>query len=130
MKINREQVYKKYNGHCAYCGCEMQLKDMQVDHFLAKRNFQLHVKNKWRIPDFLLHLTEGDINHIDNLMPSCRVCNGWKTTHSLETFRDELQQQLLRLQRDSSNYRIAKKYGLITENSIDIKFYFEKIKGK
>lgn len=23
----REQVYKKYNGHCAYCGCGMAFKN-------------------------------------------------------------------------------------------------------
>ena len=28
----RQQVYDKYNGHCAYCGCELGIKDMQVDH--------------------------------------------------------------------------------------------------
>lgn len=28
----RELVYAKYNGHCAYCGSEITLKDMQVDH--------------------------------------------------------------------------------------------------
>lgn len=28
----RLKVYEKYNGHCAYCGCELELKDMQVDH--------------------------------------------------------------------------------------------------
>ena len=25
----REQVYAKYNGHCAYCGCELDYKYMQ-----------------------------------------------------------------------------------------------------
>ena len=28
----RKQVYERYNGHCAYCGCELDIKDMQVDH--------------------------------------------------------------------------------------------------
>lgn len=28
----RKQVYEKYNGHCAYCGCKLDYKDMQVDH--------------------------------------------------------------------------------------------------
>lgn len=28
----RELVYKKYGGHCAYCGCKLEYKDMQVDH--------------------------------------------------------------------------------------------------
>lgn len=27
----RKQVYEKYNGHCAYCGCKLDYKDMQVD---------------------------------------------------------------------------------------------------
>ena len=27
----REQVYRKCNGQCAYCGCELDYKDMQVD---------------------------------------------------------------------------------------------------
>lgn len=28
----RQKVYEKHNGHCAYCGCELEYKDMQVDH--------------------------------------------------------------------------------------------------
>ena len=36
-KSKREAVYRKYNGHCAYCGREIAYKDMQVDHFLPLR---------------------------------------------------------------------------------------------
>ncbi len=32
MKIDRQQVYDKCDGHCAYCGVEITLKQMQVDH--------------------------------------------------------------------------------------------------
>jgi hypothetical protein len=32
MKINRLEVYNKCNGHCAYCGKDITLKQMQVDH--------------------------------------------------------------------------------------------------
>ena len=32
----RQAVYAKYNGHCAYCGCEIGYKDMQVDHIEPK----------------------------------------------------------------------------------------------
>lgn len=28
----RQKVYEKYDGHCAYCGCKLEYKDMQVDH--------------------------------------------------------------------------------------------------
>ena len=31
-KKEREEVYIKYNGHCAYCGCELDIKNMQIDH--------------------------------------------------------------------------------------------------
>jgi len=34
MTINkqlRKQVWNKYNQHCAYCGCIIEYKDMQVD---------------------------------------------------------------------------------------------------
>lgn len=32
----REFVYQKYGGHCAYCGCKIEKKDMQVDHSIPR----------------------------------------------------------------------------------------------
>jgi 5-methylcytosine-specific restriction endonuclease McrA len=32
MKINREEVYNKCGGHCAYCGNDITIKQMQIDH--------------------------------------------------------------------------------------------------
>lgn len=71
-KSKREAVYRKYNGHCAYCGREISYKDMQVDHFQPLR--------AWGIED-------AGTDDLDNLMPSCRMCNHYKRAHSLETFR-------------------------------------------
>lgn len=48
----RKQVYEKYNGHCAYCGCEIQYKDMQIDHMTP------------------LYWYGGEDN-IENYMPAC-----------------------------------------------------------
>lgn len=28
----RQEVYQKYNHKCAYCGCDLEYRDMQVDH--------------------------------------------------------------------------------------------------
>ncbi|MFT9078077.1 HNH endonuclease [Ethanoligenens sp.] len=28
----RRKIYEKTAGHCAYCGCNLQYEDMQVDH--------------------------------------------------------------------------------------------------
>ena len=47
-KKTREIVYNKYNGHCAYCGCEIEMKDMQVDHIVPKcRNNEIWHKRNW-----------------------------------------------------------------------------------
>lgn len=109
----REQVYQKYNGHCAYCGCELEMKDMQVDHVIsvARQRF-----NKDKIED---------INHIDNLLPSCRSCNYYKDTCGIEGFRKKLRTLMERVKQPFI-YRLASKYGMVEERSWDGKFYFEK----
>lgn len=124
-KIDRQLVWQKYGGKCAYCGEQITVKDMQVDHIIPQWNFENMVKKQGFIPSFLTNLTVDDLNHIDNLNPSCRVCNKWKSGNPLEVFRNELTSQIKRLNEYSSNYRIAKKYGLIEEKPTQIKFYFE-----
>jgi len=126
-KQQRIEVHSKLNGRCAYCGVEIPIKDMQVDHIIPQRNFIQHIKNKWRIPPFLNHLSEFDLNHIDNLHPACRVCNNWKKDFDLELFRREISEQIKRLNSYSANYRFAKKYGLIHENLVPIRFFFENL---
>ena len=31
-KSERQQIYDMFNSHCAYCGCEITLQQMQADH--------------------------------------------------------------------------------------------------
>ena len=35
-KSIRMTVYQKCDGHCAYCGCDLEYKDMQVDHVVLR----------------------------------------------------------------------------------------------
>ena len=35
-KEDRIKVWEKYGHHCAYCGREIKLEDMQIDHFIPK----------------------------------------------------------------------------------------------
>ena len=102
----RKRVYEKYNGHCAYCGCELEYKDMQVDH----------------ITPLYWH---GGENSLENYMPACRMCNFYKSTMTVEKFRQNIQTLHDRLER-SFIYRLAKRYGIITEHKDQIVFYFEK----
>ena len=39
-KKTRVAVYKKFDGHCAYCGRHIAYNDMQVDHFKPQRGFR------------------------------------------------------------------------------------------
>lgn len=109
-KAVRQTVYEKYNGHCAYCGREINYKDMQVDHFLPLR--------AWGVVD-------SGTDDISNLMPSCRMCNHYKRANSLETFRryiEEIPQKL----RNEYIYKIGIVYGNVIENEKPIEFFFEK----
>ena len=118
-KETRKFIHEKYNGHCAYCGKKITIKEMQVDHLVSKLIFSLK-------SNFIY--TDKELNDIDNLMPSCRVCNKWKSCHSVEQFRFEIESQLDRLNEYSSNFRLAKKYGLVEEKQQSILFYFEQLK--
>ena len=111
-KKTRQQVYQKYNGHCAYCGCELEYKDMQVDH----------VENVYLATECLGKEVDDSIN---NYMPSCRMCNYYKGTETIEQFRNRLTDMLMRNVRRPFDYRLALKYGLIKEDIKPIKFYFE-----
>lgn len=110
----RELVYEKYGGHCAYCGCELEYKDMQVDHI--KSVYVETMQNHW---------IDKQDDSIDNLMPSCRMCNYYKQADDIEGFRRALKDVLMRNVRRPFDYRLALRYGLVKENIHPIKFYFE-----
>jgi CRISPR/Cas system Type II protein with McrA/HNH and RuvC-like nuclease domain len=120
-KINREEIYNKCNGHCAYCGVEITIKQMQVDHI------EPHWHTLTETQAQKSKIKKGS-HEIENLNPSCSRCNKWKSTYSLESFRNVIETSLIRLERDTPNFRLARDYGLLTETPKRIKFYFEIIK--
>lgn len=123
MKINREEVYNKCDGHCGYCGKEITIKQMQVDHIKPLyRNDKVTTLEVWGV--------ERGTNDFENLLPSCSRCNKWKSTYSVENFRDIVQKSIDRLDRDTPNFRLAKDYGLLTVTDKKVIFYFEKTKDR
>lgn len=113
-KKKREAVYAKYDGHCAYCGRAIDIKDMQVDHFFPLR--------AWGIED-------AGTDNISNLMPSCRMCNHYKRANSLETFRRYIA-EIPRKLRENYIYKVGIAYGNVAEHDKPITFYFEQMEGK
>lgn len=108
----RRQVYDKYNGHCAYCGCELDIKDMQIDHLHSVYRAEIEGKK--------------EDNSIDNFMPSCRMCNFYKGTTTIEDFRKKILTFQDVYLPDNFTTRLALKYGMATLSKWDGEFYFEK----
>jgi 5-methylcytosine-specific restriction endonuclease McrA len=119
VKIDRQQVYGKCDGHCAYCGIEITLKQMQVDHI------QPHWHTFTEQQASQANIVKGS-HDLDNLNPSCARCNKWKSTYSVEHFRKVVETSLERLERDTPNFRLARDYGLIEVIEKRVIFYFER----
>lgn len=115
----REFVYKKYNGHCAYCGCLLDYKQMQVDHIHSLYATSIE-HNLVDDPDIVQN------DDLGNLMPSCRQCNYYKAESDIEGFRSKLKDWLEKTCIDTFQARLAMKYGILTYKPWDGKFYFEK----
>lgn len=114
-RAKRKTVYGKYGGRCAYCGCQIIYKDMQIDHIEPIYKYETAYQT-------------GNADWLDdvkNLLPSCRMCNFYKSTMTIEQFRDRLQTVHDRLEK-TFIYRLAKKYGLIVEKHEKITFLFER----
>jgi len=126
MKINRNIIYNKFKGKCAYCGHKIKIGDMQVDHIIPKSTYSFHMETKHKVPTFLSHLTIHDVNHLDNLFPSCQVCNLRKLNYSLEDFRSEVGELVNILENKSQTYKLAKRFNFVTTKKVkSFKFYFE-----
>lgn len=122
-KAIREKVYKKFNGRCAYCGQELP-KKWHVDHFEP-------ILRTWSEPNLKAYnerakkpILRGQDN-FDNYMPSCPQCNLLKSSMSIESFRRTISNFINSLNLYSRQYQFAKKYGLLKETPMEVKFYYE-----
>ena len=122
-KKQRELLFNKYGGRCAYCGYALA-KGWHIDELEPIRRIKKWdpTKRKWIYDGTCKH---PDRLHIDNQMPACASCNINKHAMSLEEFRQLIGGFLNSLNRDSTQYRIAKRYGFIEEVMKPVVFYFE-----
>ena len=104
-KAQRLNVYNLFGGRCAYCGKPIAYEDMQVDHVVPLHN--------------------GGADNESNYFPACRMCNYYKSTLTIEKFREQLGLLKGRLAKDFT-YRLAQKYGLIRECNKPVEFFFER----
>lgn len=106
-KEERMLVYCKMKGHCAYCGCELEYKDMQVDHVIP--------------------LAHGGEDAVDNMLPTCRGCNHYKRGMEFEKWRKQIEQIPRVLERDCYTYRRGVSFGVVEPKPHRVVFYFEQM---
>lgn len=124
----REEIKNKYGGKCAYCGCEL-VKGWHVDHIEPVIRDSKWDRTKGRfIPTGKVKYPEKD--NIDNYNPSCASCNVQKKEFSLERFRENIENFVNSLNNYSTQYKFAKRYGLITETNKKVVFYFETLNNE
>lgn len=112
-------VYKKYNGHCAYCGSAISFEEMQPDHIIPLAT--LRAVGYSRLHEFGIRVAD----EVNNLNPSCSDCNRYKRDLSIESFRGYLFKRFSALCLDGM-YRMASKYGGEMIRPEKIVFHFEK----
>lgn len=152
---DRKLIFDKYEGKCAYCGCELQ-KGWHVDEIEPCRRKYKYSEPYW-IVDGEKHFdryycnrikfTEQDYADkgikwvdkklvpdgyeyperlvIENQMPACASCNINKHSNTLEDFRILIQGFRKHLNEINTQYKISKRYGLVVEVEKPVVFYFE-----
>lgn len=132
---DREIIFQKFGGKCAYCGCEL-VKGWHVDHLVPiRRRYKIipagyihkgTPSEKWEGQrTVVIGCDNPEMDCISNYMPACASCNINKHSMPLEDFRNLIKGFMKHLNNVSTQYKIAKRYGLVTENKIEVKFYFE-----
>jgi len=114
-QVERQTVYDKCSGHCAYCGKEIAVREMQADHVIPMEFYEVY------------NAIGKDIDRVWNMLPACRSCNNYKSTLTLEKFRTCIERWPTVLARGSVTYRNAVRFEMVTPNPHQIQFYFEKI---
>ncbi|WP_159467978.1 hypothetical protein [Dyadobacter sp. 3J3] len=136
----RQLIYDKFDGKCAYCGCDLNGK-FHIDEIEPCRRKQKMIPAHWTNGN---PTTENDTStafvtsrwvndgfenpeafRIENQNPSCASCNINKHSMSLEEFRKLIAGFMKHLNEINTQYKIAKRYGLVSETNEEVKFYFE-----
>lgn len=125
-KGDRQKIFDKYGGRCAYCGCEL-VKGWHVDEIQPiRRNWEyMPDANGYNTRKVYTDCLHPERLHIDNQNPACASCNINKHSEFLEQFRLNIASYMKHLNEISTQYKIAKRYGLIQETNKPVQFYFE-----
>jgi len=111
-KEQRTKIFNMYDGHCAYCGCKIDINKFDVDHLKPVREIDGKMMNP-------------ELDNVFNMVPSCKSCNRRKGSLSLEYFRENIEAQVSQYRKYSSGFSLMERYAQIKATPHKVKFYFE-----
>lgn len=129
-KSQREKLRMMFGGKCAYCGCELPEKGWHADHLqpiVRKMTQDMDAAKKGQFK----YKTTSECHHPerdneDNLVPACKACNIYKSSNSLEGFRQILTSFAVNSLSRTQSLRAAVRFGILTVDETPIVFWFEK----
>lgn len=135
-KKKRSEVYKKFNGLCAYTGKPLN-EDWQVDHATSKYKYSYNAYySSESVEEVNAKLKEVD--NIENLFPALRIVNHYKRSLDIEGFRVYMSNFHLRLaklpkktmvertkKRIEYMNKVAEVFDITPDKPFSGKFYFE-----
>jgi 5-methylcytosine-specific restriction endonuclease McrA len=123
-KRQREDLRRKFDGKCAYCGNPLGSK-MHADHLKPIIRIDRDCWNN-PLPKEDRRLLKPDRNTLSNMMPACAPCNLHKGRYSLDEWRDIIERSADIIRRQTSTFRAGERFGIIVSNEAPVIFYFEK----
>lgn len=115
MNKERQAIFDKTEGRCLYCGDDLSGKRWQADHFHP----------------IVRHQERGTclfpkLDVIDNIFPACSQCNNFKSSLSIDGFRDRIRNQEGVTIRQSTGLRQLHRLGLVEfKDTTSFKFWYE-----
>lgn len=130
-KLQRAVLFAMFDGHCAYCGCELPERGWHGDHVepIQRNGGWIRLDKPTSgathkyVQDGTCRAPENDC--IDNMMPACRSCNINKGSAPLEVWRANLERIVDGMRRDHASFRHAERFGLVKQAATKVVFYFE-----
>lgn len=108
----QEQVLRKTNGACFYCGTQLSI-GFHMDHFFPA--------------------SRGGSDTLDNLVPSCANCNTSKGKMSIDEWRVYRAKQKIKKEKNMPTFTVAQELWL-RRNGVDLyrdaeleQFWFERV---
>lgn len=125
-KKQRAELRGKFDGKCAYCGCELGSK-WHADHIIPiKRTIVEKIENGRPRLTTTMDGVNPVLDVVENMYPACVQCNLLKSSSSVEGFRKNLSRQVEKAIEYNNHFRTALRFGQVQLTESSIVFWFER----